>query len=262
MSKTNNLFLTVIMPALNEGKNILSAIDDALAAFKELSVKAEILVINDGSSDSTPRLVEQRIKENPGALRMLAHESPKGIGASFWDGVDNAKGNVVCMLPGDNENEPQETIRYLKLLEDVDIVVPFVFNKTTRSLFRNFLSFFYRCIINVTFCTSLNYTNGTVLYRKSLLKELSFRRKGFFYQTDILIRLLKKGYLFAEVPYRLRTRRAGKSKAVNFKSLKEVIGGYLRLVKDIYLCRQAKIKEFVPDSVSAERYGRTNSRRT
>ena len=86
---------------------------------------------------------------------------------------------MVTMLPGDNENDPWETLRYLKLLEHVDIVIPFVFNKEVRSLFRNALSFIYRFIINTTFVVNFNYTNGTVLYRKSILKELNYRSVGF-----------------------------------------------------------------------------------
>ncbi len=141
------------------------------------------------------------------------------------------------MLPGDNENEPLEIFRYFRLLEHVDIIIPFMFNKQVRSLFRNALSFFYRFVINTTFLVNLNYTNGTILYRRSILKDQPHRSKGFFFQTDILIRLIKKGYLFAEVPYKLRTRKEGISKAVTFPSLLNVIKGYLRLVKDYYFNR-------------------------
>lgn len=251
------MFLTIIIPALNEEKNIISIIDDTISTFKELDVKGEIIVINDGSTDSTPLLVTNKIEENPDMIRMITHDSPKGIGVSFWDGVDSSYGNIVCMLPGDNEIEPHEILRYFNLLVNVDMVIPFVFNKKIRSLFRNILSSIYKFIINNTFLISLNYTNGTVLYRKSLLDDLSHRSSGFFFQTDILIRLVKRGYLFAEVPYRLRVRKEGKSKALSLRSLLEVIKGYIRLVREIYFKKQ-KRKEFSPDSVSAKRYRELN----
>ena len=62
-------------------------------------------------------------------VRLINHNTPQGIGASFWDGVDNASGDMVTMLPGDNENDPWEILRYIKLLEQVDMIIPFVFNK-------------------------------------------------------------------------------------------------------------------------------------
>lgn len=242
------------MPARNEEKNILPAVEDTLSAFKQFGIDGEILVINDGSTDSTPLLVKQKIQEFSDKIKIIDHPVSEGIGASFRDGVGNAQGDIVCMLPGDNENDPREILRYITLLDNVDIVIPFVVNKIVRSKLRNFLSSVYRMIINYTFLTSLNYTNGTVLYRKSLLKELGSIRSGFFFQTDILIRLVKKGYLFAEVPYRLRERKEGSSKAVTLNSLREIIGGYSALVRDIYFKKRKVQLVYARDSVSAKRY--------
>lgn len=235
----NNLDITAIMPALNEEKNIISALESTLTTFEQYGISGEVLVINDGSIDKTEQLVNEFMRLDK-RVRMISHESPKGVGASFWDGVDNAQAGAVVLLPGDNENVPWEILRYFKLLEHVDIVIPFVFNKEARSLFRNGLSFIYRFIINTTFLVNFNYTNGTVLYRKSILNELGFRSTGFFFQTDILVRTVKKGYLFAEVPYRLGVRKDGSSRAVSFPSLLMVIRGYLRLVKDFHFTKSIK----------------------
>ncbi|MBU0879092.1 MAG: glycosyltransferase family 2 protein [Candidatus Omnitrophica bacterium] len=249
--QSKDLLVTIVMPARNEEKNIASAIDDTISTFKDFGLRGEIVVVDDGSTDSTSLLVKRRMEENPGLIRMINHSNSQGIGASFRDGVKEARGDIVCMLPADNENDPQEILRYVELFDHVDVVVPFVINKNVRLKWRILLSFIYRGIINSTFQTSLNYTNGTVLYRKSLLNELDNIRRGFFYQTDILIRLVKRGYLFAEVPYRLRERKQGKSKAITLSALREVVGGYLRLVKDIYFKR--KTKGFASDSLSAKR---------
>ena len=239
--------LSVIMPSLNEEENISGAIKDVLDAFDFFKIDGEILVINDGSTDQTQTLIEQKIKENPGRILIIRHEVPKGIGASFWEGVNEASGDAIVMLPGDNENNPREALRYYKLLEQVDMVIPFVFNKEVRSLFRNALSFVFRFIINTTFLVNFNYTNGTILYRKSILKELKTRSDGFFFQTDILVRSAKKGYLFAEVPYKLGARKKGKSKAVTFPSFFRVLKGYLRLVKDYHFSNKKNQQEFFPD---------------
>jgi len=256
MDKNNKLYITIIMPALNEEKNILPAIDNTLSAFGEFGINGEIIVIDDGSVDSTPVLIRRKMQENPNTIRVITHRKPEGIGASFWDGVAEAKGEVVCMIPGDNENDPWEIMRYVELLNHVDIVIPFIYNKWVRSLFRNALSFIYRFIINTTFGVTLNYTNGTVLYRRSILLDLKYKSKGFFFQTDALIRLVKKGYLFAEVPYRLGLRNAGTSKALTFPSFFQVARGYLRLVKDIYFSRGIRLnmRRFSDDSLSMRRY--------
>ncbi len=244
------------MPALNEEDNILLAIDNTLTAFRKNGVTGEIIVINDGSTDSTADLVKRKIEENPGIVRMIEHNTPEGIGASFWDGVSEAKGEIVCMLPGDDEGEPSEIIRYTDILKDVDIIIPFVYNKWVRSAFRNFISSFFVFIINTTFGTKLNYTNGSVLYRKSILLTLECQSRGFFYQTDILIRLIKRGYLFAEVPYSIGKRKFGKTKALSFSNFFCVLREYLILVKDIYFSTETKLcrTKFTDDSISSKRY--------
>lgn len=246
----NNPDLSVIMPALNEEKNIRAAIDDTLNAFKEFGLTAEIIVVNDGSTDSTLLAAKEQQEKNPGLIRIINHDTPRGIGASFWDGVDCARGNVVCLLPADNEIQQSGLFRYFKLLADVDMVIPFVSNKQIRSFMRNTISLFYNLIIVNTFFVFLNYTNGAVLYRKSLLKELDYRSSSFFYQTDILVRLVKRGYLFVEVPYKLRLRKWGRSKSLSFFSFCRVVREYLRLVRYVYFKRGWKEKPLSPDSLS------------
>ena len=224
---------SIIVPALNEEQNIGSAIINSLDAVDHFGIRGEIIVINDGSTDKTEALITSYMERDP-RVRLITHPQRMGIGASFWDGVDQAQGKFVVMLPGDNEVDLMEIFRYHALLNSVDIVIPFVFNKHVRSAFRNVLSDIYRFIINTTFLVNFNYTNGTVLYRKALLDELEFRSHSFFFQTDILVRTVKRNYLFAEVPYRLGIRAQGNSKAISFPSLFQVIRGYLRLVRDIY----------------------------
>lgn len=251
-------FISVIMPVLNEKESVIASINNTLVAFDDLGIKGEVIVVNDGSTDNTPKLIEQKIGEND-RIRMISHKKPEGIGSSFWDGVDNARFDIVTILPGDNENDPWETLRYINLLEHVDIVVPFAYNKNIRSLLRNVLSFLYLFIVNTTFMTDFKYTNSTVIYRKSILKQLKHRSYSFFYQADILIRTAKEGYLSIEVPYRLGLREAGKSKLVSFSSLWKGAKEYLRLVKDIYLSRVKKLnkEDFCPDSSTAKRYNLT-----
>ncbi|MEW6386721.1 MAG: glycosyltransferase family 2 protein [Thermodesulfobacteriota bacterium] len=247
------LDVSIIMPALNEEEHIEAAIGNSLEALDHFGLDGEIIAVNDGSTDRTEELITAASLRDP-RVRLLHHDWPQGVGASFWDGVDHARCRFVVMLPGDNENDPMEILRYVGLLNSVDIVIPFVFNREVRSPFRNALSTIYRTIINSTFLVNFNYTNGTVLYRKALLDELEYRSRGFFFQTDILVRTVRRGYLFAEVPYRLGMRSQGISKAVSFPSLKQVIRGYLRLVRDIKLQVPPKgAQNFATGSQTAKR---------
>ena len=254
-----NIKVSVITPALNEENNVATAIRNTLDAFREIGISGEIIVINDGSTDRTRQIVQNIVAKDT-RVKMVTHEKPLGLGASFWDGVEHAQGEVVVVIPGDNENDPFEILRYYKLLDHVDLVIPFIFNREVRPMFRNTLSLMYRFIVNSTFVVNFNYTNGTILYRRDVLREIEYRSSSFFFQTDALIRMVKKGYLFAEVPYRLGVRKEGKSSAVSFPSLMQVIKGYIRLIKDLYFSKDSKIAvRYSKDSATAARRKNENS---
>jgi len=234
------LKLSIIMPALNEEKHIGKAIDNTLQALNDFGISGEIICINDGSTDTTLEIIQAK-KLIDSRVMYISHDVNKGFGFSFWNGVSIAKNEIVVLMPGDNENNPWEIFRYIGLLDSVDLVIPFVFNKNIRSKFRILLSTIYRFIINLTFNTNLNYTNGTVLYRTELLRDINYKSNGFFFQTDLLIRLIGQGYLFAEVPYRLEQNNGQITKALTYPSFKDVVYGYFILIKEHYFLNKEKM---------------------
>ena len=231
------LSLSVVMPCLNEESNAADAVRATLGAFDSAGISGEIIVVDDGSSDRTRAIAEELVLRDR-RVRLIHHETPKGIGSSFWDGVLASSMSCVTLIPGDNENEPREAMTYLPLCRHVDIVVPFVCNAEVRSKMRRIISSVYRFIVNFSFGTNLNYTNGTVIYNTDVLKEITLYSKGFFYQTELLIRLIRSGYLYAEVPYFLKERRMGITKALSLKSLRVVMAGYFKLMWDVHIIRK------------------------
>ena len=246
--------LSIIMPALNEEKNISHAIENSLKGLEEFRIDGEIIVVNDGSTDNTQEIINSYMNRYPRQVRTLFHHTPQGLGASFWDAAGIATKDAVVILPGDAENDAYEIMQYIGLLENVDMVIPYVFNKEVRSKTRNFLSSIFLKVINTTFGLYLNYTNGTVIYRRSILSTIIHRERGFLFQVEILVKAINQGYLFAEVPYKLITRDDGRSKAVTLKALKNVIFGYIRLFWKIKLRAPGHAVMAYPlDSASAKR---------
>lgn len=248
----NKYAITAVMPSLNEEGNLAAAVTNVLESCHRLGIIGQVIIINDGSSDRTGKIADEFAArfEN---VSVIHHQAPKGIGASFWDGVQAALGDVVTMLPGDGENDAAEILRYLPLMQQVDIVVPFVFNREVRSFRRRLLSIIYREIIKASFGLSLNYMNGTVMYRRTIFEGIELKCTGFFYQTELLIKTIKIGYLYAEVPYALNLRSGGESKATTLSSLKKVARAYLETFAEINLGKSLTGK-IVQNSVTAERY--------
>lgn len=246
--------ISVVMPALNEQANLERAVEETVEAFKKLEINGEIVLINDGSQDQTGAIGD-RLAQKYSFIQVIHHARPNGIGGSFWEGAHKSRGDVVTMLPGDGENDPIEILRYLPLMKEVDIVVPFVYNLEVRGRRRRWISRLYKAIINLSFGMLLNYMNGTVMYRRSVLLSLTLKARGFFYQTELLIKAIRMGYLYAEVPYALGTRSSGKSKATTLKSLFRLMRDYLRTVYQIYVSDRKK-PILIPQATA------TNERRT
>ncbi|TAN45463.1 MAG: glycosyltransferase family 2 protein [Nitrospirae bacterium] len=252
MDSDNIYKVSVVMPSLNEQANLELAVKNVITAYESLNIKGQIVIVNDGSSDSTGSIAESLAKQYS-FVKVLHHETPQGIGGSFWDGALSSDGEAVIMVPGDGENDAAEILRYMDLMEHVDVIVPYVFNKSVRSTKRRILSRLYRGIINVSFGMSLNYMNGTVVYRKAVFENIELRSKGFFYQTELLIKCIRAGYLYAEVPYALKVRAEGVSKAVSLKSLKNVIKAYISTFCSAYFCGGGK-GEISPATVTYKRF--------
>ncbi len=233
----SKISISVIMPALNEERSVRDAIEATLSAFEKFDIDGEIIVVNDGSRDNTRSIVKSLIEAHGSLIRLIDHDVPKGMGRSFWDGVGQAGKEAVTIIPGDNENDPCEILRYKDLLRHVDAVIPFVYNKEVRPALRNIISSIFCLIVNVTFRTSFNYTNGTCLYRRSALSGIVCRSNGYFFSAETLMKVQKRGYLFAEVPYSLGVRAGGASKAVSISSLVKVAEDYINLIKDIFFSK-------------------------
>jgi glycosyltransferase involved in cell wall biosynthesis len=237
------LSLSIIMPALNEELNIREAVNSSLESMKNHAIDGDVIVVNDGSTDRTGAIVEDLMKWSP-SVKLVNHDRPRGIGYSFYDGVKHSDKDVVVMFPGDNENDPNDALAFIGLLQNVDLLVPFIHNVEFRDRKRRLISAVYRFIINTSFGVSLTYTNGTVFYRRCVLSDIELKSAGFFYQAELLIRVIRKGYLYAEVPNFLLARSDGRSKATTLSSLRGVMWDYLWLAFAIHLQRIEAVKDY------------------
>ena len=243
---------TVIMPALNEAPSIAAAIRDVVQSYERLSIFGEIIVVNDGSTDKTAAVVEDLMKQYP-FIRIIHHTKPLGIGKSYWEAVQIAEGELITWMPGDAETASYEVLRYVPLFQHVDVVIPFIFNPNVRNFQRRFLSKLYKAILNFSFGTLLNYMNGATIYRKCVLQEIHVQTTGFFFQVELLMKAMRLGYLYAEVPSALAKRLSGKSKAFTFRSFIHICRDYLLTAVSIYLTYK-KPNAFHPDSATHKRW--------
>ncbi|MEZ4751407.1 MAG: glycosyltransferase family 2 protein [Bdellovibrionota bacterium] len=209
------------MPALNEERNLEAAVHNAVNLLTPYTSDWEILVFNDGSTDSTGEIADRLAATLPNVFA-IHHRSSLNLGGVYRAGVARAKKDYLIMLPGDNENGSETARRILDRAGEADIIVPFVVNTEVRPWARRKLSSAFVALINLLSGCHLRYYNGTVLHRTERLKSLNFKTNGFGYQAEILVSAIRNGCSYVEVGVELAHREKSRSSALKLRNFIQV----------------------------------------
>lgn len=227
--------LSIIVPALNEEKNILETIEVVHYGLVANNITDyEILIFDDGSTDKTGELAESAAAQDT-RIKVVHHEIPQGVGKSYQEGIKLAIKEYLLMIPGDNETEREAVKDIIGLTGKSDVIVVYTENQSIRTRTRRIFSKTYTSINNLLFRLSLPYFNGTCLIKRDLLTKLDIKDTKFVYMTEILVKLIKRDkcdYIIA--PVRVKPITRGSSKVFKFKNFVGVGKGILNLYKDIY----------------------------
>ncbi len=109
--------ISVVIPVYNEADNVDDLHRELTAALEPLGRPYEILVVDDGSTDSTPERLLALEARDP-RLRVLRLRRNFGQTAAFSAGFDHARGDVVVTSDGDLQNDPRDIPRVVARLED------------------------------------------------------------------------------------------------------------------------------------------------
>lgn len=220
----NTLHFSVIIPAYNEARHLESFIKDLTTFFQNENVNAELICVNDGSKDETKDIILKLQTQNP-KIKALNFEENQGQGYAFKEALKSAQGNFVFWLPSDGEIPPQELKTFLPLVSRQHIIVGFPTNAwDKRTLFRIFLSKSYQTLLRNFFGLRLHYFNAMAIFPREALQNISWHSRRFFFPAEILIRLSwEKKYIFQEVPFSLNQRSSGKSQALRWKVLNDIM---------------------------------------
>lgn len=113
--------LTVIIPFYNEAPNVAPLLAELRAALDPLALAVEVLLVNDGSTDTTAAALATAAATWP-AIRVEHFPRNRGQAAALWWGFQNARGTWLAMLDGDGQNPPAELARLWPLRDTADML--------------------------------------------------------------------------------------------------------------------------------------------
>ena len=115
------VYLSLVIPCYNEQDNVPTLLARVGAAMSKLDKPFEVIVIDDGSTDDTPRLLREGMATCPW-LRVIRMSRNGGQSAAFEAGFAAARGEVIATIDADLQNDPEEIPRLLPLLDGVDMI--------------------------------------------------------------------------------------------------------------------------------------------
>ena len=233
-----NKSVSVVVPAYNEEKNLTQAISFLLDRLSDNNITDfEILIFDDYSTDATGKIADELAKEHS-QIKVIHNPKNMNLGYNITKGFELATKEYAGFIPGDNETEPETLGNVFQNLGKADIIIPYIQNPKARPWGRRFLSKTYVIIINIAFGLNMKYYNGPCYFKTDMVKKVPISTFGFAYMTEILVKLLKSGASFIEVPMINRVRERGATKAFRVKNIISVFKTFLTLFWEVQILRK------------------------
>jgi glycosyltransferase involved in cell wall biosynthesis len=195
--------LSIIIPAYNEERGIGSVLD----GLREWRARAEIIVVDDGSTDRTAE-----IAASAGA-RVIRHRRNKGYGAALKTGIRAAAGEIVVMMDADSEHNAAHIQRLIDAMGDNDMVVGARGKGSHAPLMRRPGKWLLSKVANYLAQTNIpDLNSGLRAFRRDTAKLfLHILPNGFSFTTTLTLALFKEGYSIVYVPVTTTPRVGGLS---------------------------------------------------
>jgi glycosyltransferase involved in cell wall biosynthesis len=231
--KTKISELSVFFPFWNEEKNIEKVVENAVSIIKANAQIWELIIVDDGSSDSTLAIAKELLKKNKN-IRVVSHKPNRGYGAALKEGFMNAKYNTVVFTDGDGQFDFVELPEFIKKIKTADIVIGYRKKRQDqpfRHLLMNLLKIWDFVFFGFYF---RDIDCGFKMFkREALNKILPLSSEGAMITTEILAKAKKNKLRIVEVEVTHYPRKFGNQSGGNvrviFRAVKESLSLWLTL---------------------------------
>jgi glycosyltransferase involved in cell wall biosynthesis len=198
--------VSVLVPAKDEAENLAEFVRLTREALLPLPYACEVIIVNDGSHDGTPRLLEELTAKHP-FVRVVTHRTQRGIADALKSGTDVARGRVLVFYPADLQYMPSDIPSLVApiLAGQADVVTG-----TKQGQYeKRFVSSIYNALCRWLFGVRVNDLNSVKAYRREVMDSVPARPDWHRFMVVIAA---SQGFRLAEQPVPLYPRRAGSSK--------------------------------------------------
>jgi len=232
--------VSLVAPCFNEQDNVEILSERFLTCMSAAGISAEIVFVDDGSSDRTRDVILNLAGKNE-MIRYEFHQQNQGIAVAWSTGITSSRGKYVCLIDSDLQNPPEEVLKLYQTIitEKCDFVqgirVPF----HRQPLNRRMISRGFNFILNFVFqMDAKDNKSGFVLASTDCLQEV-IKHKAVYrhFQSFISISAEKRGFTICEVETQFMNRLNGES-YLSGRTLNTILVSFI----DIYRARKEFLK--------------------
>jgi dolichol-phosphate mannosyltransferase len=236
LRKPSHQIISIVTPTYNECENIKLLIEGISQVMS--GCKYEIIVVDDNSSDGTGEIAKELSRDYP--VKILVRNGKFGLASAILTGFEHARGNLLGVIDADLQHPPEYLLEFVKAIEQDEYDIAIGSRYTNGGGIEGWSK------------KRLLTSKVAVLLAKPLAGKVRDPMSGFFFLKRSVIegvRLNPTGYKLGleilvkgnynkvkEIPYTFKPRKNGASK-LN----KNEILSYLRLLKDLYLYKIARL---------------------
>ena len=229
--------LSVVIPARDEEDCIEDTVTRLARALSEAKIPYEILVIDDGSVDSTVEKVDRLGTRNPN-IRLIQNREKHGFGLAVRKGLEHFTGAYVTVFMADASDSPDDLVRYYRLIEEgYDCVFGSRFisgGKTIdyprqKLVLNRMANWFIKALFRLPYN---DVTNAFKCYRREVIEHMQpFISPHFNLTVEMPLKAIVRGFSYCVTPITWTNRQTGISKL----KIKEMGSRYLFIVLYLWL---------------------------
>ena len=204
--------VSVVIPAFNEESNIAGIIAQTEASMKTLNLPYEVIVINDGSNDST------KDKASGNGATVISYSTNRGKGYAIRRGLAKAQGQILVTIDADGSHNPAEIPLLVKpLLYGADVVIGSRFLRNNGKHITSKLNtignkLFNALILLLTRKKITDSQTGFRAFKRRVIHGIGLFSNGYEIESELTIKTIKNGFKVQEEHITCDTRKSGHSK--------------------------------------------------
>ena len=228
----HNVSISVFFPCYNEQDNITRVVEQALSVLEKLKADFEVIIVDDGSSDSTGQIADE-IAGQKDRVKVVHHGTNLGYGAALQSGFKAATKELVFYTDGDGQFDINEMPPLLRLMEQYDIVSCYRLNRQD-NLIRKINGWCWTKLVCLLFGMKIRDIDCAFkLYKREIFDNIKVVSTGALIDAEILARAVRKGYRVTQRGIHHYPRTAGAQTGANLRVILRAFKELLRLRSQI-----------------------------